>query len=214
MIGVLGGTFDPIHYGHLRTALELLQELGLREVRLIPCREPPHRAAPQATASQRLAMVKRAVRDQPGMVVDERELRRDGPSYTVLTLRSLREEFPATPLCMIVGKDAFAGLDKWWHWREIFDLSHLVVVDRPDGRPEARGELGALCDQRRAESPAELSRRAAGLVLTWHVTPLQISATKIRAMIAAGASPRYLLPDPVLAVIEAQAIYKTPAEGD
>jgi nicotinate-nucleotide adenylyltransferase len=209
MIGIFGGTFDPIHFGHLRTALELYQDLGLREVRLVPCRQPPHRDPPQASVAQRLAMVNSAVRGQPGLVVDERELRRDGPSYSVLTLRELREELPETPLCMIVGKDAFAGLDKWWQWREILELSHIVIVERGGDAVAAAGELAAVLDERRVAAPAELAGRPAGRILTWRVTPLGISATDIREMIAQGRSPQYLLPISVLAIIEDQGIYST-----
>lgn len=208
MIGVFGGTFDPIHFGHLRTALELYQELGLSEVRLIPCRQPPHRDAPQATAAQRLAMLNSAVRGQAGLVVDECELRRDGPSYTVLTLRELREAFPDTPLCMIVGTDAFAALDTWWRWREILTLSHVVIVERRDA-VAVTGELAAVLSERRAAAAAELAARPAGRIITQRVTHLDISATKIRAMAGQGVSPRYLLPESALAIIEDQAIYKT-----
>jgi len=208
MIGVFGGTFDPIHFGHLRTALELYQDLGLSELRLIPCRQPPHRDTPQAHAVQRLAMLSSAVHGQPGLVVDERELRREGPSYTVLTLRELREAFPDTPLCMIVGKDAFAGLSKWWRWREILELSHIVIVERR-GAVAVTGELADVLAERRAASVAELAAHTAGRIITWRVTPLDISATRIRDMIGRGLSPRYLLPDGVLAIIENQAIYKT-----
>lgn len=214
MIGVFGGTFDPVHFGHLRTALELYQKLGLEQMRLIPCRQPPHRGRPQATAAQRLAMLKRAVNRQAGMVVDERELQREGPSYSVLTLRSLREEFPAAPLCMVVGKDAFAELDKWWQWRELLDLAHIVVVDRPTAQVAVSGEVASVWRERGAGSVEALAGRPCGLILTRHVTPLEISATKIRAMVVGGASPRYLLPDSVLEVIEDQSIYRAPTEGD
>lgn len=208
MIGVFGGTFDPIHFGHLRTALELYQSLGFDEVRLIPCRQPPHRDAPQASAAQRLAMLNSAVRGQAGLVVDERELRRDGPSYSVLTLRELREAFPDAPLCMIVGTDAFAALDTWWQWREIPTLCHVVIVERR-GAVAVNGELAEVLSERRAATAAELAARPAGRIITRSVTPLDISATGIRDMIGQGLSPRYLLPESVLAIIRDQAIYKT-----
>lgn len=213
MIGLLGGTFDPVHFGHLRTALELYQDLKLEQMRLIPCRRPPHRGRPQATAAQRLAMLKSAVGGQPGLVVDERELGRDGPSYSVVTLRSLREEFPAAALCMVVGKDAFAELDKWWHWRELLELAHIVVVDRPTARLAVSGEIAALLAERAADSPEALAACPAGRILTRHVTPLEISATRIRRMVAEGASPRYLLPEGVMKVIEEQSLYRASTEG-
>ncbi len=208
MIGVFGGTFDPIHFGHLRTALELYQSLGFSEVRFIPCRHPPHRDMPQASEAQRLAMLNSAVRGQPGLVVDERELRRDGPSYTVLTLRELREAFPDTPLCMIIGTDAFAHLDTWWRWREILTLSHIVIVERR-GAVLVTGKLANVLRERRAATAAQLAAHPAARLITRPVTPLEISATRIREMIAQGLSPRYLLPISALAIIEDQAIYKT-----
>jgi len=213
MIGILGGTFDPVHFGHLRTALELYQDLGLTQMRLIPCREPPHRGRPRATAAQRLAMLTGAVAGQPGLMVDDRELRRDGPSYSVLTLRSLREEFAEVPLCMVVGKDAFAELDKWWRWRELLELAHIVVVDRPTARIAVSAEVAGVWAERSA-APEALAARPAGLIHTRHVTPLEISATRIRSMIAEGGSPRYLLPDAVLRIIEEQSLYRSPTDGD
>lgn len=207
MIGVFGGTFDPVHFGHLRTALELHHDLGLEEVRLIPCRLPPHRPPPAAEASQRLAMLKSAVQGQSGLRVDERELNRDGPSYTVLTLRSLKQELPDRTLCTIVGRDAFAELDKWWRWRELLELSHIVVVDRPPGVAQITGEPARLLAERRVASPEQLNREDAGRILTRRVTSLDISATHIRAMIAAGMSPRYLVPDSVMDIMRVQGIY-------
>lgn len=207
MIGVFGGTFDPIHFGHLRTALELYQDLALSELRLIPCRQPPHRDMPRASAAQRLAMLNSAVRGQAGLVVDERELRRDGPSYSVLTLRELREAFPDTPLCMVVGTDAFAALDTWWQWHEILTLSHIVIVERR-GEVAATGKLAEILKERRAATAEALAERPAGRIITRRVTPLDISATRIRDMVGRGLSPRYLLPECALAIIEDQAIYK------
>ena len=143
-IGIFGGTFDPIHYGHLRTAFELLQALRLTEVRFMPAGNPPHRESPVANAEVRLQMVMAATEGQHGFLVDDREIRREGPSYSVDTLATLRAEHPDRSLCLIVGMDAFLGLPKWYQWREILQLSHVVVAHRPGWRAPGMGPLGRL----------------------------------------------------------------------
>ncbi len=203
MIGILGGTFDPVHYGHLRPALEVQQALGLEQLRLIPLRDPPHRPDPQTTAGQRLAMLRAAVKDQPGFQVDTRELEREGKSYSVLTLHSLRQELgPARPICLLLGSDAFRHFPDWHRPDEILELAHLVVMERPG---EAHQEH---YPDHHCADPGALRRQAAGLILFQTVTQLGISSTRIRAMIAAGSSPRYLLPDPVLTLIERDGLYR------
>ncbi len=207
MIGVFGGTFDPIHFGHLRPALELLQQLQLEEVRFIPCRNPPHREMPGATPAQRLQMVRVAMEGVPGFRVDTRELDRDGASYMVDTLKSLRAELPQARLCLLLGMDALLGFQRWHRWQEILELAHLVGAHRPGWAPPRQGEFATLMKSRRAVKTAELEAKAAGLILLQPVTQLEISATAIRALIAAGASARFLLPDPVRELIEREAIY-------
>ena len=132
--GPIGGTFDPIHYGHLRTGFELLQALKLAELRFMPAGNPPHREGTIASNEQRLAMVLTATEGQAQFVVDDREMRKSGPSYSVETLAELRQEYPDRPLCLIIGMDAFLGLPKWHQWRELLDLAHLVVAHRPGWR--------------------------------------------------------------------------------
>lgn len=209
-IGILGGTFDPIHFGHLRTALELKEALGWSEVRWIPASVPPHRGVPAAGPAARLAMVRAAVAGESSFTVDERELNRPGPSYMVDTLASLREEFGETPLCLILGLDAFLGLPHWHEWRQIPQLAHLVVAHRPGWRVEqaAGAERAAVALLERRTDPVALSASPAGAVVLQAVTPLAISATEIRRTIAAGRSPRYLLPDPVWDIIEKQNLYR------
>jgi nicotinate-nucleotide adenylyltransferase len=215
MIGVFGGTFDPIHLGHLRTALELYETLRLKEIRLFPSAIPPHREQPVASAEQRLAMVRLAVKGQTGFLVDDRELHREGPSYTVNTLRSLREEFPHQPLCLILGADAFLGLDTWHCWQDIPDLAHLVVVHRPGWElPYSKGRsadvsehLTALLVQRKVQGASQLARQSAGSILFCTVTQMDISSSGVRHLISSGRSPRYLLPDDVLDYIAKEAIY-------
>lgn len=210
-VGVLGGTFDPIHYGHLRTALELLDTLELAEVRFIPCRIPAHRGLPWVTAEQRLALVRLATNGQPGFVADDQELRRNGPSYMVDTLASLREDFgPETPLCLIVGTDAFRELHTWRHWRELTDWAHIVVMQRPGVLQPLPPVLETFMAPRVIYDGLALRRKPAGGILFQPVTQLNISATQIRALLAHGQSPRYLLPEAALAYIHDRALYRSP----
>ncbi len=210
-IGILGGTFDPVHYGHLRPALEMLEVLGLAEVRFIPCRLPSHRNQPVATPEQRLALLQLAVADQPGFVVDDRELRREGPSYMVDTLASLRAEVGETPLCLLLGMDAFSILPTWRRWQEIPELAHLVVTNRPDPDPPLSNTLNELVEQRKIQQPEALRERPAGGILFQPVTQLAISATRIRQLLAQGRSPRYLLPETVWSSVRDQGLYRSPA---
>jgi nicotinate-nucleotide adenylyltransferase len=202
MIGIFGGTFDPIHFGHLRTALDVQQALDLDEVRIIPLRDPPHRDQPETTTRQRLAMIRAAVTDEPAFRLDTRELEREGKSYSVETLRSLREELgDTTPICLIVGSDAFHGFPAWHKPAEILQLAHIIVMQRP-GDP-----LPELYPERLTQSIAALRTTPAGCIYPQQVTQLQISATRIRTLIKAGLSPRYLLPDGVLEIIRQEKLY-------
>lgn len=200
-IGVLGGTFDPIHFGHLRTGLELLERLSLSEVRFIPCRQPPHRDAPATPAALRLRMVEAAIAGQRGFVADGRELERNGPSYTVDTLIDLRDEHPSAALCLLLGMDAFLGLQTWDRWQQLFELAHIVVAHRPGWPVPKVGPLGNLIRDRRTESALDLSRTPAGRIHVEVVTQLEISATELRNGIRAGESPRYLVPESVRHII-------------
>lgn len=208
MIGILGGTFDPVHCGHLRLALELYQTLPFDEMRLMPCGLPPHRAPSWASGEQRFEMLRLAIDGEPGLVVDERELRREGPSYMCETLASLRDEFGEHPLCLILGWDAFVDLPTWARWREIPALAHLIVVHRPGVSPEVRAELSGLMRECRVEDVAVLQSQPAGCLLLQSVTQLEISATQIRALIVQQKSARYLLPDAVWRYIQQQNLYQ------
>src|SRR6202522_2934291 len=145
-IGLFGGTFDPIHYGHLRTAFELWQLLKLAQVRFLPTGNPPHREAPLASSELRLEMVRAAVAGQPGFAVDDREIRRSGVSYSVDTLTDLRREHPQRSLCLLLGMDAFLGMPTWHRWRDIFELAHVVVAHRPGWKAPITGPLGEVQD--------------------------------------------------------------------
>jgi nicotinate-nucleotide adenylyltransferase len=202
-IGIFGGTFDPIHYGHLRTAFELLQTLHFEEVRFIPCGDPPHRGVTFAPATLRLDMVRLATRNEPGFIVDDRELRREGPSYSVDTLDSLRKEFPGRSLCLITGMDAFLGLPTWHRWDEILDFAHIIVAHRPGWLAPAEGALGELLAERRTGNQKDLHDKRKGSIYVHAVTQLEIASTEIRSLVAGGYDPRYLMPDSVRdAIIE------------
>ena len=206
-IGIFGGTFDPIHYGHLRTAFELLQTLDFEEVRFIPCGDPPHRGVTFAPAALRLDMVRLATQDEPGFIVDDRELQREGPSYSIDTLASLREEFPGRSLCLITGMDAFLGLPTWHRWDEILDFAHIVVAHRPGWRAPGEGALGVLLGEHRTQRADDLHETPRGGVYVHAVTQLEIASTEIRSLVAEGYDPRYLMPDSVRAVIMESSCY-------
>lgn len=207
MIGILGGTFDPIHYGHLRPAQEVLRALDLAEVRLIPAANPPHRRAPVASAEQRLRMVELAAAEFPGMHADDREIRRGGPSYTVLTLGSLREEFGARPLCLLLGVDAFEGIETWYQWQRLPELVHFVVMTRPGWMIPAASALPDWARERVTGTANELVRNKSGKIYFQAVTPQDISATRIREAIARGEPVDGLLPPVVLDYLRTNRIY-------
>lgn len=209
MIGILGGMFDPVHIGHLRPALDVLQALGLEEVRLIPCSHPPHRPAPLATGEQRAAMLEAAVHRYPQLVVDRRELVRAGPSWTFETLQELRRESGSRSLCLLVGMDAFHGLPAWHRWQELIELSHMVVMTRPGAVFEAHGELADFVNRHRVRDPSLLEHQACGRVLFQPVTQLEISSTRVRELLAAGSSAGFLVPETVLEFIQHEGLYQT-----
>jgi nicotinate-nucleotide adenylyltransferase len=211
-VGILGGTFDPIHYGHLRMADEVGAALGLAQVRLIPAGNPYHRPAdaPLTPRLQRLAMARLGVLEFPRLMVDPREALRSAPSYTIDTLTGLREELGSAPLLLLIGADAFATLPAWKRWLELFELAHIVVVARPGYElpeplpPELANELAA----RRADDPDLLSR-GAGRIYRQIVTPQPISATRIREMAGAGQRLDGLVPPAVVEYIESHSLYRS-----
>jgi len=207
MIGVFGCTFDPVHNGHLRTALDVQEALGIRRIHFVPLKEAVHRDQPGTPAELRCALVQAAVADQPGFIMDNRELHRDGPSWSYHTLESFRREYPDEPLCFLMGGDAFNGYLQWHRPLEILELAHLVVMQRPDAsRPG--GELAALLDRRQTCEAGDLHASPAGRIFLQPVTQLDISASDIRQRIAVGRSARFLVPEQVLGIIQQLRLYE------
>ena len=215
MIGIFGGTFDPVHFGHLRPALDVKQALGLREMRLIPAFQPPHREQPEANPGQRLTMLRAAVGSESDLLVDACEMQREGESFMVDTLTLLREEVGDEPMCLVLGADAFLQLDSWHQWEKILQLAHVVVTHRPGWELDVNGAsetIQQLWRERHVEDAAEFKSSPVGRIISLTVTPLEISATKIRALVAAGNSPRYLVPDAVWNLIRMHGLYGFSAE--
>ncbi len=207
-IGILGGTFNPVHIAHLRGALEVAEQLVLDELLLIPSARPPHREAPQATAEQRLAMVQLAVAGEPQLAVDDRELRRDKPSFTYDTLESLRGELAADDqVFLLLGWDAFCGLPTWHRWQELLQHCHILVLQRPDADSDAPETLRDLLAARSVNDPQGLVGPSGQIAFVWQ-TPLAVSATQIRHLLAEGRSVRFLVPDAVLAYIQTHGLYR------
>ncbi|WP_036160692.1 nicotinate-nucleotide adenylyltransferase [Marinimicrobium sp. LS-A18] len=210
-IGLLGGTFDPIHLGHLRMALEAGETLALDEVRLLPCHQPPHRATPDVSSVERTEMLRLALADCPSLVLDDRELHRDGPSYTLDTLKSLRAELgPAVSLIWVLGCDAFLGLEQWHGWQELLDWGHLLVIARPGWELPSRGPLAEWLSEHQV-APEALTASPAGAIGVQALRLLPISATEIRSLIQAGRSPQFLLPDSVWQYIRDNNLYRARA---
>jgi nicotinate-nucleotide adenylyltransferase len=210
-LGILGGTFDPVHNGHIGLAEDVRRALALREVRLVPAGDPPHRGGPVASGRDRVAMLRLAAAEHPGLAVDAREVARPGKSYTVLTLDELRHEAPLRPLLLIVGADAFLGFPTWHRWRELFTLAHVVVAARPGVELVPTGELAAEWKSRHVDKPDPLFLKPAGSIYQQAIAPQPISATAIRAELVRGAAGREavrrLLPPAVLRYIDQHGLY-------
>lgn len=206
-IGILGGTFDPVHCGHLRLALEIREQLALDCVHLLPARHPRLREEPRAAAAQRVELLAAAVDGEPGLAVDNREIARDGPTYTVETLESYRREFPGEALVFILGMDSFQKLDQWHRWQELLELAHLAVAQRPGGSLPASGPVAHLLAQHRCDDAAALTQQPAGRIVICEPPLLDISATRIRWLAGSGRSIRFLVPDKVNELINRTRCY-------
>lgn len=211
LFGVFGGTFDPVHFGHLRLAEEARAQLGLAGVLWVPAGQPWHRALPGVAPHHRLAMMQLAVADNPAFLVDAGEIEEMTPGYTVPMLERLRVERGSdVSLVLLLGADAFAGLSTWHRWQALFDLAHLAIAHRPGYPIEADAlpaELASEYTRRHIDDPQALTESPAGKVISFAMTQLAISATRIRSLLASGESPRYLLPDAVIDYIESHRLY-------
>ena len=205
--GIFGGTFDPVHLGHLRAAVEAREILELEDFRLLPVGVPFHRPNPMASGADRIVMLERAVSTIPGFSVDDREVRREGYSYMVDTLVEIRGEIGDVPLMLMIGQDAANALDTWHMWRDLFDLAHLVIMRRPESRVRWTGDLEREVKRRLTVDPDQLRTKAAGLIYALEVTQLSIAATDIRKRLESGRTVQFLLPDPVIDYIEENQLY-------
>lgn len=215
-VGLLGGTFDPVHFGHLRLAEEARDHLGLMQVRWVPAGAPPHRSTPLASARERLEMVRLAVAGNPAFLVDEAEADSQGLSYTVDTLVRQRKALgPTRPLVLVLGLDAFRGLHSWHRWHDLLQLAHIALAGRP-GYPldteSLAPELASEFAARKLVDASALAGSPAGAIVQFDMTPLAISATDIRRRLAHGMSARYLLPDQVLDYIARNRLYSSTPE--
>ncbi|NNE05458.1 MAG: nicotinate-nucleotide adenylyltransferase [Xanthomonadales bacterium] len=206
-IVILGGTFDPVHFGHLRAAEEIRETLDMDEFRFLPCGQPPHRDAPHASASQRLEMLRLALADWPDFTVDDREVLRQGPSYMVDTLSDFRTEYPDAALVLVIGQDAANSLDHWHRWRALPGLAHLVIMSRHGDTARYPKAVEDVLLAGKADRPRSLADSPAGRVLNVAIDSLPVSASAIRALISSGRSARFLVPDPVLRYIQQQGLY-------
>lgn len=206
--GIFGGTFDPVHIGHLRTALDTKSFLDLDQVLMIPCGDPPHRDTPMTPALQRLEMVRLAVANEPGLNADAREIDRKGLSYSIDTIIQLRAELgPHEPLCFCIGMDSLTNIGSWYRWREFLDYCHIVVAARPGCEMPLVGEVADWVAHHRVEDKKALLQNPCGSLFVDEMTLLPVSATNLRSMLKSGESIRYLTPDSVIDYISKHRLY-------
>jgi len=207
-VGIMGGTFDPVHFGHLRSALDIAQDLNLANVYLMPNSVPPHKKQPSANNVQRLKMLRLATADCPNIEIDTRELNTEGKSYSVLALQALRQELPDTPLCFLMGMDSLLSLPKWHRWQELLSLCHIVVSQRPGWPLPQTGEIAELVAKHRCHHSDQLQQQLYGHIMIHEAYPLAISSSQIKQLIGANKSPQYLLPQDVISYINQQQLYR------
>jgi len=209
-IAIFGGTFDPIHFGHLRTALEIYDKCQLAEVHFIPCYQPVHRERPVASPQDRLNMISLAIKDEPVFKVDDCEIKRQGPSYMVDTLETFRANISdQTPLCLIMGIDALLGFAQWHRYDDILKLAHLIIAHRPDYQLPESGTIADLLKSQIKKEINSIHQNLCGSIILQTVSALEISATQIRKGLEKGKNPRFLLPDSVYEYIKQHGIYRS-----
>lgn len=206
-IGILGGTFDPVHFGHLRTALAAQQDFSLDEVRLIPCHHPVHKNEPQVPAQHRISMLHKATKAEKHLLVDVRECMRPGPSYMVETLESLRNEYPNDRLFLLLGADAFNNLDAWKDWQKLFELAHIIVISRPGWEIKPSQIIEDYCEHRTVSNFSEMCKAQVGKVLSYSFIPLMIASSDLRSQLKEKKSVRYLTPNKVIKYIKKHKLY-------
>ena len=207
-LGLLGGTFDPIHFGHLRVALEAIEQLDLQKVHFIPCKHPVHKAAANASKEHRLAMLKLAIENEPQFMIDEQELWRESPSYIFETLQANRQLHPNTPLVLILGSDSFANITTWNNWENIPDIAHLAVIKRPNYTIDETANVYQALHTRFTEDKTTLHNSLSGNIIFISGTQLDIASTHIRHLIRNNQNPRFLTPNSVLEYIQLNSLYK------
>jgi len=206
-IGILGGTFNPVHFGHLRTALAAQQEFSLDEVRLIPCHHPVHKEEPEVSAQHRIEMLHKATKAEKRILVDVRECMRPGPSYMIETLDSLRIEYPHDRLFLLMGVDAYNKLEGWKDWQKLFELAHIIVITRPGWEIKPSQLIKKYCEHRSVSSFSEMCQSKSGKVLTYSFIPLMIASSEIRKLLKENKSVRYLIPNKVIKYLKKHKLY-------
>ena len=207
-VGILGGTFDPVHNGHLHLATTFLEQLKLVKILFVPLNNPPHRSAPLASPEQRLEMLKFAVESHLHLKIDDCELQRGGVSYTIDTLRRIRKIIDETPLCLIMGMENFKTLNSWHQWQSLLDYAHIVIANRPGDNEINDDEIKIFMDNFITKSVTNLHDQAAGYIIRLDIPMLDISSTQIRNNFQSGRETESLLPDKVLDFIHTHHLYK------
>lgn len=202
LLGIFGGTFDPLHIGHLRTVIDVQQSLSFSAIHLIPNNVPAHREQPVLDAQQRYQLLQKVLKNVAGLVADDREIKRQGVSYMVDTLRDLHQQFPQKHLCLIIGTDAYNDFCQWHEWQDIMQLAHLIVMQRAGVAAMVNKEL----DPQRTKEADDLLNAKAGRVYVQNVSQLDVSSTAIRQMIQQQQSIQFLVPENIRS--DLQILYK------